>query len=408
MPPSLFSAPIFSASFFSVAADLAQSAATYLPDWLLGLSLILLAILLALTLHGLLLRLVQRLARRFAAGNAFLPSLIERTRGITRAALAVFFVSSTLAAGLFDPGVQAGLAQTLLVLFTLLLGWAAIVAVDIGAELYLRRFRLDVADNLLARKHVTQIRVLKRTANVLIALIAVSIALLTFDSVKQYGLSLLASAGMAGLVLGFAARPVLANMIAGIQIAITQPIRIDDAVVVENEWGWVEEITATYVVIKLWDWRRLILPLSYFIEKPFQNWTRQTASIIGTVLLYADYTLPVERLRAKLEEIVRQTPLWDGDVVNLQVVEANERGIQIRALVSARNSPQAWDLRCFVREQLIAFLQAEYPQSLPKHRQEWHRQEWHRGAAKAGLEAEGPEALPENGANTGIGKGRLA
>jgi small-conductance mechanosensitive channel len=169
-------------------------------------------------------------------------------------------------------------------------------------------------------------------------------------------------------VAGLAARPLLSSLIAGVQIAMTQPIRIDDGVVVEGEWGWVEEITSTYVVIKLWDWRRLIVPLSYFIEKPFQNWTREGAAIIGSVLLYVDYAVPVERVREKLNEIVKASQLWDGRVVNLQVSDAKDQAIELRALVSARTSPLAWDLRCEVREKLIAFLRDEYPQALPRQR----------------------------------------
>jgi small-conductance mechanosensitive channel len=155
-----------------------------------------------------------------------------------------------------------------------------------------------------------------------------------------------------------------------VQIAMTQPIRLEDAVIVENEWGWVEEITATYVVIRLWDWRRLIVPLSYFIEKPFQNWTRQSAALIGSVLIHVDYSVPVARVRDKLTEIVSRSKLWDRQVVNLQVTDAKEGTVELRALMSAWNASAAWDLRCEVREQLIAFLQKEYPHALPRQRAE--------------------------------------
>jgi small-conductance mechanosensitive channel len=180
--------------------------------------------------------------------------------------------------------------------------------------------------------------------------------------------SLFASAGVAGLVAGLAARPVLSNLIAGVQIAMTQPIRLEDAVIVENEWGWVEEITATYVVIRLWDWRRLIVPLSYFIEKPFQNWTRQSAALIGSVVIHVDYSVPVARVRDQLTEIVSQSTLWDRRVVNLQVTNATEGTIELRALVSAGSASAVWDLRCEVREKLIAFLQQTCPQALPRRR----------------------------------------
>ena len=166
-------------------------------------------------------------------------------------------------------------------------------------------------------------------------------------------------------------QPVLSNLVAGIQIAITQPIRIEDAIIVENEWGWVEEITSTYVVVRLWDWRRLVLPLTYFIQKPFQNWTRDGASLIGSVFLHVDHRAPVARMREKLSEIAAATPLWDGKVVNLQVSDARETTIEVRMLVSARNAPQAWDLRCVIREAMITWLQAEHPEALPRHRTEW-------------------------------------
>ncbi|HEV2956912.1 MAG TPA: mechanosensitive ion channel domain-containing protein [Xanthobacteraceae bacterium] len=213
-------------------------------------------------------------------------------------------------------------------------------------------------------------RILERTAAALILVVTAACVLVTFESVREYGVSLFASAGIAGLIAGLAARPVLSNLFAGVQIAVTQPIRLEDAVIVENEWGWIEEITGTYVVIRLWDWRRLVVPLSYFIEKPFQNWTRQSPALIGSVLIYVDYTVPVARIRAELTEIVSRSKLWDRQVVNLQVTDAKHDTVELRALVSAANASAAWDLRCEVREALIAFLQREYPSALPKRRAE--------------------------------------
>ena len=184
-----------------------------------------------------------------------------------------------------------------------LIGWAAIVALNIAADLYLRRFRLDTDDNLLARKHNTQVRVLLRTVDVLVVIVTFGAALMTFEPVRQYGVSLFASAGVAGIVAGLAARPVLTNLFAGVQLAMTQPIRIDDAVIVEGEWGTIEEITSTYVVVRIWDLRRMIVPLSYFIEKPFQNWTRESSALIGVAMFYLDYRAPVGVIREKLNEI---------------------------------------------------------------------------------------------------------
>jgi small-conductance mechanosensitive channel len=251
-----------------------------------------------------------------------------------------------------------------------LIGWTAITALRIGGDLYLRRFSMDTEDNLLARKHITQVRVLVRTADVLVVLFTVGAALMTFEPVRQYGVSLFASAGVAGLVAGLAARPLLSNLFAGVQLAITQPIRIDDSVVVENEWGWIEEITSTYVVIRCWDLRRLIVPLSYFIEKPFQNWTRESASILGNALLYVDYSAPVAIIRDKLHEIVKRSKNWDGKVVALQVTDAREHTMELRCLMSSPNAGQAFDLRCEVREQLIGFLQREHPGALPRERRD--------------------------------------
>jgi small-conductance mechanosensitive channel len=333
--------------------------------WVIGIALLAVAAMIALMLHSIAERLVRRI---FHDPQSIGHTLAERTRSLTRALFVL--VALNLAAQLpyLPDRVSNGLTQFLGAAAIAAFGWAALIAVDVAAAVYLRRFNITVADNLLARKGVTQVRVLKRTSQVLIVIITVAAALMTFGPVRQFGVSLFASAGVAGLAVGLAARPVLANLIAGVQLAMTQPIRIDDAVLVENEWGWIEEITSTYVVIKLWDWRRLVVPLSYFMEKPFQNWTRESAAIIGSVFLFVDYTAPVEAIRRKLNDLAKQSPLWDGKVVNLQVTDATADTIQLRALVSARTSPEAWDLRCEVREKLIAFLQAEYPKALPKQR----------------------------------------
>jgi small-conductance mechanosensitive channel len=257
-----------------------------------------------------------------------------------------------------------------LVLITIgLIGWAAVTAVNTAATIYLLRFRLDVEDNLLARKHVTQVRILARVLDTLLIVVTISAGLMTFEPVRQYGVSLFASAGVAGIVVGLAARPLLSNLIAGLQIAVTQPIRIDDAVIVEGEWGSIEEITSTYVVVRLWDWRRMIVPLAYFIEKPFQNWTRETSALMGSAFLYLDYGAPVGIIRDKLKEIVKQSKNWDGGIVDLQVTDAKENTIELRCLMSAPSAPQAFDLRCEVREKLIDFLNKEHPEALPRRRQ---------------------------------------
>ncbi|MFQ5505319.1 MAG: mechanosensitive ion channel family protein, partial [Planctomycetota bacterium] len=230
------------------------------------------------------------------------------------------------------------------------------------------RYRLDVADNLTARRIHTQLRVLKRIVTIVVGLVALSLVLMTFPTIRQVGATLLASAGVAGLVAGLAARPLLSNLIAGVQIALTQPIRLDDVVIVEGEWGKIEEISATYVVVRIWDNRRLVVPLNYFNEKPFQNWTRTTADLLGTVFVSADYSVPVEEVRQELKRILEGSGMWDGKVWGLQVTDTSEHTVQLRALMSAPDSSVAWDLRCHVREKLIAFLQERHPECLPKTR----------------------------------------
>jgi small-conductance mechanosensitive channel len=263
-----------------------------------------------------------------------------------------------LAGARFPWEVTAAIGRTLAVAFVVALGWAAAIALDIGVEIYLRRFHTDSEDNLLARKHVTQMRILQRVAKTLLVIVTTAAALMTFESVRQYGVSLFASAGAAGLVLGLAARPVLGNLLAGIQIAMTQPIRVEDQVVVDGEAGSIETITSTYIVVRLWDLRRMVVPLSYFIEKPFQNWTYEGAAQIGSVLLRVGPSVSVDRLRRKLDEIVHQSALWDGEVARLEVTDITIDAVELRALVSARTPTQSWNLRCEVREKLLEFLQA--------------------------------------------------
>lgn len=226
----------------------------------------------------------------------------------------------------------------------------------------------DVADNLAARRIHTQTRVLTRSAMVVVIIAGLAMMLMTFPGARQVGASLLASAGVAGLVAGIAARPVFSNLIAGLQIALAQPIRIDDVLVVEGEWGRVEEITGSYVVLRIWDERRLVIPLQWFIEHPFQNWTRRTAQIIGTVFLWVDYRMPLEPLRAAAMQACRQAPEWDGRLCLLQVTEAGEHAMQLRLLLSSADSGRNWDLRCRVRETLVDLMQRDYPDHLPRWR----------------------------------------
>ena len=348
-------------------ADDIEWALGWIPEWVIGLALVALAIVAALFIH----RGIMGLARRVIGTQRSLwLTILERTRGPSELAACLAAVALVLPLAPLDDRIRLALIQLMVVACIALVGWIAVRAVDMGAGRYLQRYRLDADDNLLARKHVTQVRVFKRITDTLIIIIAVSAALMTFDSVRQYGVSLFASAGAAGIIVGLAARPLLSNLIAGVQIAVTQPIRIEDAVIVENEWGWVEEIASTYVVIRLWDLRRMVVPLAYFIEKPFQNWTRDGSSLLGAVMLHTDYAADVPKIRRRLSEIVRESNLWDGAVVKLQVTDSTPKTMELRALLSARNASAAWDLRCEVREKLIAFLQKEMPEALPKERQE--------------------------------------
>jgi len=263
----------------------------WLPDPAVALLILAFAVLLALALH----RWASRLVRHaFAERYPYVFSFFMQTRGLTRAALLILAMMVAVPVAPLPPETAALLARLMAVAVIGLIGWAAIIALHIAADLYLRRFRLDIDDNLLARKHNTQVRVLARTIDVLLIMLTLSAALMTFPAVRQYGVSLFASAGVAGIVAGLAARPVLSNLMAGVQLAMTQPIRLYDAVIVENEYGIIEEITSTYVVVKLWDLRRMIVPLTYFIEKPFQNWTRENSSLIGNVMLYVDYGAPAD------------------------------------------------------------------------------------------------------------------
>ncbi|HYC35383.1 MAG TPA: mechanosensitive ion channel domain-containing protein [Usitatibacter sp.] len=244
--------------------------------------------------------------------------------------------------------------------------WLAVCAVDALTEAIVALHPIDTADNLQARRVATQARVLGRTLQVLAIILGIAAALITFPGVRQFGATLLASAGVAGIIAGLAARPVLGNLFAGLQLGFTQPIRIGDVVIVENEWGVIEEIGAAFVVVKVWDERRLVVPLQHFIEKPFQNWTRSSAQIIGTLYLWVDYAMPIQPVREEFLRLCREAPEWDGRVASLQATEITDRAVQLRGIASSADAGRNWDLRCRLREGLLDFLQREYPQHLPR------------------------------------------
>lgn len=345
------------------AAAQAEAVIQAIPDWLIAAITLLVALAAALLVHEILHRSLTRLA---ASRDLFWRSLVSRVRNPMRLAIAVTALALAVQLAPLSERASSILHHVLLIGFIAIVMRIAQLALHIFMTLHLRRFELDTDDNLLARQHVTQARILQRVANIVIVILGIGAMLTSFDTVREYGISLLASAGAAGIVGGLALQPLLKNIFAGIQLAITQPIRIDDALIVEGEYGNVEEITSTYVVVRTWDRRRLIIPLNYFMERPFQNWTREDTTLTGVVLLYVDFSVPVAVLRQKAEEIVRASPQWDGEVFALQVTDLRETVAEIRIIASAADAGLAFDLRCLIREELIAFLAENYPGALPR------------------------------------------
>jgi small-conductance mechanosensitive channel len=349
------------------------------------------SILLALFAHYVLFVFGKRLAK--LPGSIIYDSLVERAEGPTRWIFPLIGIVLALPA----LPVRSELVQVLRQVVGLGViassAWMIILLTEVLADTTYARYRTDTSDNFAARRIRTQIAVLRRIFNFVVIVITAGIMLMTFPTVKQLGTSLLASAGLAGLVVGMAMKSTLTNLIAGLQIALTGPIRIDDVVIVEGDWGWIEEILTTYVVVRTWDLRRLVVPLSYFIDNVFQNWTRRTSDLLAYVYIYCDYRTPVEELRHEFRRVVESTPLWDSKVCVLQVSDASEHTIQVRALASAEDSSKAWDLRCLVREKLIQFLRDKYPESLPTTRVEY------RQPSKPGQSVTAPAAVEAHSLN---------
>jgi len=341
--------------------------APWAPGWLVGVSIFAVIMTAGLVLQGLVTRFVTS---RQPTWHPFLRHVWMRTRQLGRFMLLLFAAGVAVQALSLSGTLQDTARKILLCLFIIQAGWIALVIANLAIDRYVQNLNLAASDNLMARKAATQMRIFRQATNVVLVALTAAFALMTFDGVRQFGVSLFASAGIAGIVVGLAARPMLENLIAGVQLALTQPLRLQDAVVINNEWGWVEEINSTYIVVRLWDWRRQIVPLSYLFQNPFTNWSRSSSSIIGTVLIYADYTLPMEPVRARATDIVKASPLWDGQVVNVQVSDAREHVMEVRILASASDSSRAWDLRCDIREKLIAFIREAFPESLPRLRRE--------------------------------------
>ena len=254
------------------------------------------------------------------------------------------------------------------------IGWLLVRLTSVAEDVLQQHYLINIKDNLGARRVRTQFQMVRRIAVIVVQILALSVMMMTFPKIRELGAGLLASAGVAGIVIGVAARPFLENLIAGVQIGLTQPIRIEDVVIVEGEWGRIAEINATHVVVRIWDDRRLIVPLNYFNTKPFQNWTWASADLLGTAFFSVDYTFPVDAGRQELKRILDESGLWDGRAWGLQVTDTTERTVTLRALMSAPDASTAWNLRCLVRERFIAFLQANYPQCLPQTRLSESRQ----------------------------------
>ena len=339
---------------------------TVQADRLLALGLISGAVVFALLLHWIVFRLAINAVTK--SRSSLMLRVLRRIRAVARIVAVIFAIELTLPAVRLPEGWDILIDRIVTLMLIGTCGWLANQLVRSITDYRMSKYDLKAEDNLEARKVATRMKVLRQGMSMIILLVTVATMLMTFPSVRAIGVSLFASAGVAGIVIGFAARPVLSNLLAGIQIALTQPIRIDDAVIMEGEWGWIEEITATYVVVKIWDWRRLVVPLTQIIEKPFQNWTRENASIIGSVVWYLDYTAPVAAMREKLKEFLDESTLWDRDVQVLQVIDTTQETMQLRALMSAKNSPTAWDLRCEIREKMISWLQENHPGALPRRR----------------------------------------
>ena len=328
--------------------------------------MILVALLIGVLLYLVLFSVLARLA-----GRADIPLntiLVSRLRAPARLLLplvALMMATSWLS-------ISSELLAVVQHLFSLcligLITWLVINTILASRDIIISRYDIDARESVKARAVHTQLTIIVKVVLVIVIVIALATMLMSFDKIRAVGVSILASAGVMGIIVGFAAQRSLATLLAGLQIAITQPIRINDVVIVEGEWGTIEEIALTYVVVKIWDLRRLVVPVTFFLEKTFQNWTRSTTNILGTVFLYVDYTAPVPEIRQKLLEYLQGSQAWDREVWGLQVTNASERALELRALMSAVDAPTAWELRCEIREKLIAFLKETYPESLPRTR----------------------------------------
>lgn len=338
---------------------------SWLSTWFLASAVFVLVIVGGAILEG---PAARTFSRFFGDHNPTASALRARLKGAIRCAIVVLAAAIAVQIIPTNSITHDVLNRVLVAGVIIVIGWIAIGFANGLAEGYIGRLRSDMVDNPHARTALTQVRILTRAVDILICVLTLAFALISFPSVRSFGLSLFASAGVAGLIVGLAARPFLESLFAGIQIAMTLPFRLEDVLVVQGQWGWVEEINSTYVVMRLWDLRRYILPLSYLMQNPFENWTRTSPAIMGSVYLYLDYTAPIDEIREKATEIVKSSKRWDGEEISVQISDAKVDAIEVRIVVSARDSSMLWDLRCEVREKILAYIKSQHPDCLPRQR----------------------------------------
>ncbi len=343
-----------------------QNLSDRIPPYLWNIMIVAAAIITGLLLKFIIIRLMVYYQKR--SDYSTFKSIITHLGGPSTWFIPLLMLNFLLDWFIITPKFLPAVNKTLQIALTISFAILLIRTISVFEDYVYHAFDIKKTDNLRERKIRTQLQFVRKIAITLIVILTFSAILLSFESMRRIGAGLITSVGIGGIIAGFAAQKSLSNLLAGFQIAFTQPIRIEDVLIVEGEWGRVEEITLTYVVVCIWDQRRLILPINYFIEKPFQNWTRISADILGTAFIYVDYTLPVEAVRTELTRLLESSPLWDKRVNVLQVTDIKEHTMELRALMSAANSSQAFDLRCFVRENLVTFIQKNYPDSLPKTR----------------------------------------
>jgi len=340
-----------------------------IPEFIQNIILATSAILIGLLIKFIIKRFFRFFSRFWASFQ--IKSIIKHLDGPATVFIPLLLLNISLSFMEMGKLFKAQFGRVLEISLTITLAMILIRIIKVLEDHFYHKYDLNKEDNLKERKIRTQLQFIRKFVVSLIVLVTTAIVLLSFESMRKVGTGLLTGVGIGGIIIGFAAQKSLGNLLAGFQIAFTQPLRIDDVLIVEGEWGRVEEISLTYVVVNIWDQRRLILPITYFIEKPFQNWTRVSAQLLGTVFLYLDYTIPIPPLREELTRLLISHPLWDKRVNVVQLTDNKESLVEVRFLMSARNSSQAFDLRCDVRENMIAFIREHYPESLPKTRVEY-------------------------------------